>query len=75
MKSLSLTLLLVVGVGTTTLAQFGRQFGGFGPRGYPAKFAREDSFGRASISAGRSIRADAARRAARGGPRTTPTPS
>jgi len=45
-KSLSLTLLLVVGVGTTTLAQFGRQFGGFGPRGYPAKFAREDSFGR-----------------------------
>ena len=46
MKSLSLTLLLVVGVGTTALAQFGRQFGGFGPRGYPAKFAREDSFGR-----------------------------
>ena len=46
MKSFSLTLLLVVGVGTTTLAQFGRQFGGFGPRGYPAKFAREDSFGR-----------------------------
>jgi len=45
-KSLSLTLLLVMGVGTTTLAQFGRQFGGFGPRGYPAKFARADSFGR-----------------------------
>ena len=45
MKAVSLTLLLVMGVGTTALAQFGRQFGGFGPRGYPAKFARADSGG------------------------------
>lgn len=46
MKRLFLTLVLVIGVATTTSAQFGRRFGGFGPRGYPAKFARSDSFGR-----------------------------
>jgi Domain of unknown function (DUF4159) len=41
-RSLSLALVLVAGVGTTAWAQFG----GFGPRGYPAKFARADSFGK-----------------------------
>lgn len=46
MKPFVLTLVLVIAVATTTSAQFGRQFGGFGPRGYPAKFARADSFGR-----------------------------
>jgi hypothetical protein len=45
-KPFVLTLVLVIAVATTTSAQFGRQFGGFGPRGYPAKFARADSFGR-----------------------------
>ena len=46
MKPLVVALALVACVGTTMTAQFGRQFGGFGPRGYPPKFAREDSFGR-----------------------------
>ena len=46
MKPCSLALLFVVALGTTAGAQFGRQFGGFGARGYPAKFARADSFGR-----------------------------
>ncbi|MBI4887528.1 MAG: DUF4159 domain-containing protein [Acidobacteria bacterium] len=46
MKALCLALALMVGVGSTVAAQFGRQFRGFGPRGYPAKYARADSFGR-----------------------------
>jgi hypothetical protein len=45
MKSVSLTVVVVLCLATTAAAQFGRQFRGFGPRGYPAKFARADSFG------------------------------
>jgi hypothetical protein len=38
-------LLGVVGLAAAAAAQFG-QFRGFGPRGYPAKFAKAESFGR-----------------------------
>ncbi|MBI2187683.1 MAG: DUF4159 domain-containing protein [Acidobacteria bacterium] len=46
MKAVPLALVLVVCLVGTATAQFGRQFRGYGPRGYPAKFARPDSFGR-----------------------------
>ena len=50
MKRARLALALAAALATTAAtsadAQFGRQFGGFGPRGYPAKFARAESFGR-----------------------------
>lgn len=46
MKAASLAILLVVCLVTTAAAQFGRQFRGYGPRGYPAKFAQPESFGR-----------------------------
>jgi len=45
MKSISVAVALVLCMASVAAAQFGRQFGGFGPRGYPAKFARPDSFG------------------------------
>lgn len=45
MKSVSVAVALVFCLASVAAAQFGRQFG-FGPRGYPAKFARADSFGR-----------------------------
>ena len=45
MKPVALALALVCSIASVTAAQFGRQFRGFGPRGYPAKFARPDSFG------------------------------
>jgi hypothetical protein len=41
-----LVTVLVLGAATMAAAQFGRPFQGFGPRGYPAKFATADSFGR-----------------------------
>jgi hypothetical protein len=37
---------LLLGVATAAAAQFGRPFQGFGPRGYPAKFATAENFGR-----------------------------
>jgi hypothetical protein len=43
-KILPLALLLVICVTSAATAQFGG-FRGFGPRGYPARFARPDSFG------------------------------
>jgi hypothetical protein len=46
MKVASLTLAVVVCLVTTAAAQFGGSFRGFGPRGYPAKFAQPDDFGR-----------------------------
>jgi len=46
MKTASLAIVLVVCLVTTAAAQFGRQFRGFGPRGYPAKFAQAKDFGR-----------------------------
>lgn len=46
MKSrLAIALILCVGMASAVAAQFGRQFRGFGPRGYPAKFATADTFG------------------------------
>ena len=42
----ALAIVLVVCLVTTAAAQFGRQFRGYGPRGYPAKFAKPDDFGR-----------------------------
>ena len=46
MKPAWLTLVLVAVVATSVAAQFERQFGGFGPRGYPARYATADTFGR-----------------------------
>ena len=46
MKSGSVAVALVFCLASAAAAQFGRPFGGFGPRGYPPKFARPDSFGR-----------------------------
>ena len=46
MKAAALGLVLVVALAASAAAQFGRQFRGFGPRGYPAKFATVESFGR-----------------------------
>ena len=37
---------LVLGLATVAAAQFGGRFQGFGPRGYPAKFATPEHFGR-----------------------------
>lgn len=45
MKSVPVAVALVLCMASVAAAQFGRQFGGFGPRGYPAKFAGPDSFG------------------------------
>ncbi|OFW16224.1 MAG: hypothetical protein A3F70_08775 [Acidobacteria bacterium RIFCSPLOWO2_12_FULL_67_14] len=50
---------MVMCLATTAAAQFGRQFRGFGPRGYPVKFAGPDTFGhgfnfcRAAYTSGR----------------------
>lgn len=46
MKAVSLAIVLVVCLAASATAQFGRQFRGYGPRGYPAKFAHPESFGR-----------------------------
>jgi hypothetical protein len=46
MNAVSLAIVLVVCLVTSATAQFGRQFRGYGPRGYPAKFAQPDDFGR-----------------------------
>jgi hypothetical protein len=40
-----LTVAIVIALATAAAAQFG-QFQGFGPRGYPARFASADTFGR-----------------------------
>ena len=40
-----LAVVLLLCVSTAAAAQFGRQFGRFGPRGYPPRFAKADSFG------------------------------
>jgi hypothetical protein len=45
MKPARLAVVLLLGVATAAAAQFGG-FRGFGPRGYPAKFARAENFGR-----------------------------
>ena len=42
---LAIALILCVMMASAAAAQFGRQFRGFGPRGYPAKFATADTFG------------------------------
>jgi hypothetical protein len=44
-RSVRIAALLLVGVASVAAAQFGR-FQGWGPRGYPAKFAKADDFGR-----------------------------
>ncbi|OFW07544.1 MAG: hypothetical protein A3I61_14735 [Acidobacteria bacterium RIFCSPLOWO2_02_FULL_68_18] len=46
MKAAAVAIVLVVCLATSTFAQFGRQFRGFGPRGYPARFAQPETFGR-----------------------------
>lgn len=46
MKSVSVAVALVFCLASAAAAQFGGGFGRFGPRGYPAKYARPDSFGR-----------------------------
>jgi uncharacterized protein DUF4159 len=43
-KHARLAVILLLGVATAAAAQFGG-FRGFGPRGYPAKFARAENFG------------------------------
>jgi hypothetical protein len=43
---LAIALMLSVMMASAAAAQFGRQFRGFGPRGYPARFANADTFGR-----------------------------
>ncbi len=46
MKSrLAIALILCVMMASAAAAQFGRQFRGFGPRGYPARFANAETFG------------------------------
>lgn len=45
MTSVRIALVLLLGLTTAAAAQFGR-FRGFGPRGYPARYASADSFGR-----------------------------
>ena len=45
MKKVLLTGAIVLALATAAAAQFGN-FGGFGPRGYPAKFASDETFGR-----------------------------
>ena len=45
MKSrLAIALILCVMMASAAAAQFGRQFRGFGPRGYPPRFANADTF-------------------------------
>ncbi|MBF8300190.1 MAG: hypothetical protein HW394_560, partial [Acidobacteria bacterium] len=46
MKSVSVAVALVLCLASVAAEQFGRPFGGFGPRGYPPKFASAGSFGR-----------------------------
>jgi hypothetical protein len=46
MKAILLAIVWVVCLVTSATAQFERQFRGYGPRGYPAKFAQPDDFGR-----------------------------
>ena len=46
MKSARIAVVLLLGVATAAAAQFGGRFQGWGPRGYPAKFAKADDFGR-----------------------------
>lgn len=47
MRAARLTLVLLLGIATAAAAQYrGGRFFGFGPRGYPAKFATIDNFGR-----------------------------
>ena len=46
MKSARIAVILLLGVATAAAAQFGGRFQGWGPRGYPAKFAKADDFGR-----------------------------
>jgi hypothetical protein len=59
MKSAAVAAALVFCLTGVAAAQFGGGFGRFGPRGYPAKFARADSFGhgfnfcRAAYTSGR----------------------
>jgi hypothetical protein len=45
-KSARIAVVLLLGVATAAAAQFGGRFQGWGPRGYPAKFAKADDFGR-----------------------------
>jgi hypothetical protein len=45
-RSARIAVVLLLGVATAAAAQFGGRFQGWGPRGYPAKFAKADDFGR-----------------------------
>jgi Domain of unknown function (DUF4159) len=45
-RSARIAVVLLLGVATAAAAQFGGRFQGWGPRGYPAKFAKVDDFGR-----------------------------
>ena len=45
MTRVLVAVLLVASVTSVAAAQFGGQFRGFGPRGYPPRFATADSFG------------------------------
>jgi Domain of unknown function (DUF4159) len=59
MKRGAVAVALVLSITSAAAAQFGGPLGRFGPRGYPAKFARPDSFGhgfnfcRAAYTSGR----------------------
>ena len=46
MKSARIAVVLLLCMATAAAAQFGGRFQGWGPRGYPAKFAKADDFGR-----------------------------
>jgi hypothetical protein len=46
MKSVRIAVVLLLGLATAAAAQFGGRFQGWGPRGYPAKYARAEQFGR-----------------------------
>ena len=45
MKRASLVFVLVAVLATSAAAQYGRQFGGYGPRGYPARVPGPETFG------------------------------
>jgi hypothetical protein len=45
-KSARIAVVLLLGLATAAAAQFGGRFQGWGPRGYPAKFAKAEDFGR-----------------------------
>ena len=45
-RTIRIAVIMLLGVASVAAAQFGGRFQGWGPRGYPAKFARAENFGR-----------------------------